>query len=135
MQDLKDVYRAMRHRSFDMTTLLKLCRAMGHSTAILSPIMHYVLLGRSYTPRAKLRIGLTSEQEPNPDSRILLSERFDALGIPLSNIRWKLTELTFYSIQQFAMALRDEFQLANIGKVELEPWLFDNSAAWMEHVT
>ena len=135
LQDLKDVYRAMRHHSFDMTTLLKLFRAVGRSAAILSPAMHYVLRGRSYTPGAKLRIGLTSEQEPNPESRILLSERADALGTPLSNIRWKLTELTRYSMQQFATALRDEFQLSNIGKIEFEPWLFDNSSAWMEHVT
>ena len=75
-----------------------------------------------------------SEQEPNPDSRILLSDRKDVLGVPITKIRWMLTELTRYSMQQFALMLRDEIKMTGIGELKLESWLFDSSSNWMWNV-
>ncbi len=80
-------------------------------------------------------IGLTSEQEPNPESRVLLSERTDALGMPVSNVRWKLSDLTRYTIRQYALLLREEFARASIGEISLDDWVMGDAEPWTDHVT
>jgi choline dehydrogenase-like flavoprotein len=82
-----------------------------------------------------MRIGLTSEQVPNPESRIQLSDRTDSLGIPRSNVRWKLTELTRYTMRQYCLTLREEFSRAGVGDIQLDEWVFDDAQPWTDHVT
>jgi choline dehydrogenase-like flavoprotein len=82
-----------------------------------------------------MRIGVTSEQEPNQESRILLSATTDALGMRRANVRWKLSALTQHTIQQFARMLRDEFRQAGLGEIALEPWVLADSSEWTKHIT
>ena len=133
-QELREIYHAIRQRNFNKTFLKNVFRSLYHPAETFYPILHYMFWGRNYSPGAKLRFGLMSEQEPNPDSRILLSNRQDVLGIALAEIRGKLTELTRYSMQQFALMLKNEIKIAGIGELELEPWLFDHSGDWMDNV-
>ena len=76
-----------------------------------------------------MRIGLTSEQQPNPESRILLSDKVDALGMPRANVCWKLTELTLHTIRKYVETLGEQFRGAGIGEIEVDPWVFDDSAS------
>ena len=48
--------------------------------------------GSSARP-SPLLVSVTSEQAPNPDSRVTLSPRRDALGQPLARLDWRLSEL------------------------------------------
>lgn len=134
-KDMKDIYRAMRYCKFHARLFRQLCRVTGNPWDVALSGYHYFLKGRNYVPGARLRIGVTSEQEPNPDSRVMLSTRKDALGMPLSNIQWQLTELTYHSIQQFAQLMQAEFQRLGFGKIALDPWLLEKDPRWMEHVT
>lgn len=134
-QVLKDVYHGLHNRNFNMVLLQKFFQVVKNPGACLSPTIHYLFYGRNYNPNAKFQIGITSEQEPNPESRILLSDHKDALDIPLSNVKWNLTELTRNSIQRFANMLQEEFMRLHIGKIELEHWLEDKSSAWQEYIT
>lgn len=133
-QEIKEIYQTVRQGHLNIKMITQLFHAMRHPLASVLPVWHYLLKGRNYVPRAMLRLGLTSEQEPNPESRVLLSEHTDALGIPLANIRWKLTALTYYSIQRFATTLSDELKNTGIGELQLEPWLFENSSDWMNNM-
>jgi choline dehydrogenase-like flavoprotein len=135
LQDVKEVYVAMRRGEINGSVARKLWRTALHPKAALLPSWHFLAHGRSYSPGAALQIGLTSEQEPNPESRILLSDRIDSLGIPRSNVRWKLTELTRHTIRQYALLLREEFAGAGIGDIELEDWVLDEAQPWTDHVT
>ncbi len=136
LQDLRDIYKALRRLQLDTSILHKFLRVASDPISVASPVLHYVLKGRSYSPNAQLKVGLTSEQEPNPESRILLSDRKDSLGIPISNIQWKLSDLTHHTMQRYAISLRDEFKRINIGDLNIEPWLLDNNpSASMEHIT
>ena len=136
LRDLKDIYSALREprnrigRGFGR----KLLRTLLHSSSAISPAYYFLLRGRSFAPRARMLIGITSEQQPNPESRVLLSEKLDALGIPRANVRWKLTDLTLHTIREFAATLREEFSKAGIGEIELEPWLVENSTEWTSHI-
>jgi choline dehydrogenase-like flavoprotein len=134
LQNLKDVYTAIRGRRLDGVAG-KMWRAALHPWAAISPAYHFLVHGRSYAPGARMRIGLTSEQEPNPESRILLSDELDTLGIPRANVRWKLTELTLHTMRKYVETLREQFRRAGIGEIEVDPWLFDDAAQWTEHTT
>jgi choline dehydrogenase-like flavoprotein len=134
-QDLKDIYVAVRRGQISRSLLRTLLRATRHPRATLLPAWHFLAHGRSFVPGARMQIGLTSEQEPNPESRILLSERTDALGIRRSNVRWKLTDLTSYTIRRFANVLRDEFAKNGIGEIQLEEWLLDDSKPWTDRIS
>jgi choline dehydrogenase-like flavoprotein len=135
LQDAKDVYVALRQGSFDPGLLPKFLRAVRHPGAVLLPAYHFALRGRSFTPGARIRIGITSEQEPNPDSRILLSDATDALGMPRADVHWRLTDLTLHTIRQFTQTLCEEFRRARIGEIALDPWVFEDSSEWTNHVT
>ena len=134
-QDLRDVHAALSRRAIDATMLRKLARAVAHPWQVSAPIWYYVIRGRSYSPGAGLRVGLTCEQEPDPESRVLLSEQTDALGVRRANVRWKPTDLTGHTLRQFAELLSEQFRAANIGDIELDPWLDQDPASWREHVS
>jgi choline dehydrogenase-like flavoprotein len=132
--NLKEIYGAIRERRFDGVAG-KLWRASRHPVAAISPAYQYMVRGKSYAPGARMRIGLTSEQQPNPESRILLSDKLDALGVPRANVRWKLTDLTLHTIRKYAETLREQFRRAAIGEIELDPWVFEDSERWTEQIT
>lgn len=134
-QDVKDMYLAVRRGQITPSLLHQLARVARHPKAALSSTWRFLIRGRSFAPGARMQIGLTSEQEPNPESRILLSERTDALGVRRSNVRWRLTDLTCYTIRRFARVLRDEFTKAGIGDIQLEGWVVDDSKSWTDRVS
>jgi len=135
LQDVKDVYASVRRAHFNGVTARKMLRAASRPTGSILPIWHYLAYGRSFAPGARMRIGFTSEQEPNPESRVLLSDKTDALGIRRSNVRWQLTGQTLRTMREYAKVLQEEFDRAGIGEIELDEWIHDDSAQWENHVT
>ncbi len=136
LQDAKVFYDALRRRRLDPTVGRKLLSAMLHPEELILAGWHFLVHGRSFIPPgARLQIGLTSEQEPNPASRVMLSDKTDALGIRRSDVRWVLTERTNSTLRSYARMLREEFQRVGIGEIRLEKWVLDDSPQWTEHVT
>ncbi len=135
LQDLKEAYVRLRQRKIDATLAGKLLRVATHPGASVLPAWHFLARGRSFAPGARMRIGLTSEQEPNPESRVLLSEQRDALGMRRSNVRWKLTSSTHYTMRRFARTLQEEFRKAELGEIELEQWVGSDAPDWADHIT
>src|SRR5581483_7921509 len=84
---------------------------------------------RTYTPDATFRVGLTTEQEPNPQSRVRLSTDLDALGIPKMVIEWRPTDATWHTASRFAACLQRQFERAGLGVIELDEW-FHRPDAW-----
>lgn len=134
LDDLKNVYAAVRRLRINSSVARKLLRLASNPTTTMAPVWRYLARGRSYTPNAQFRICLTCEQEPNPESRVSLSDKKDALGIRRANVHWQLTDLTRYTMQQFADVVRDEFRRSNLGEVTLDDWIRDVSPAWVNHI-
>lgn len=135
LQDVKDVYLALRQRQLSLGLLPKLFRAMRHPSSVVIPAYHFAVKGRTFAPAARIRIAVTSEQEPNPESRILLADTTDALGMSRVDVRWRLTDLTLHTIRQFAQTLCQQFRSAGVGEIALEPWVLEDSSEWTNHVT
>jgi choline dehydrogenase-like flavoprotein len=59
------------------------------------------------------------ETKPNPDSRITLAERRDALGMPLAIVDWRTTDTEAHTVEVFTRLLAEEFRRAGLGELEL----------------
>jgi choline dehydrogenase-like flavoprotein len=134
LQDLKGLYLALRHGRFEKTDMHGLLRVAAHPIAAASPVWHFFVRGRSFLPEAEMRIGVFCEQEPDPESRILLSQSSDALGMPRANVRWKFTNLTIHTIRLFAQLLCRQFKEAGIGAIELSRELRQPEMPWTDYI-
>jgi choline dehydrogenase-like flavoprotein len=60
------------------------------------------------------------EQAPNPDSRIVLSDRRDALGNRVADLNWALNELDFHTFREGARIVSSELAALGYGRFQLE---------------
>ena len=73
---------------------------------------------------------MRSEQAPNPDSRITLSDEVDALGLRRARIDWQLSETDKRTIAEGAKAIGESLSGMGLGSVRLAPWLQNADANW-----
>jgi len=71
-----------------------------------------------------------AEQAPNPDSRVQLSDKRDALGCRQGDLNWQLSELDKRTVREFALAVGREFSRLGHGELNTMPWLDDDSPEW-----
>lgn len=62
-------------------------------------------------------IGCGAEQEPNPDSRVTLSTEKDALGMPRTQLAWRLSQQDRRSLRRNLEALGQAFGASGEGRV------------------
>jgi choline dehydrogenase-like flavoprotein len=72
-----------------------------------------------------------SEQEPNPDSRIVLDRERDALGLRRARLAWRLGERDRRTVVAMAELLSAEFARLGVGEVVRPPWLAEKDG-WPE---
>jgi choline dehydrogenase-like flavoprotein len=80
----------------------------------------------------RLGIGGAGEQQPNRDSRVTLSERRDALGLPATRLDWRLTAADKASLLRNLRALGAEFAGAGLGRLHLS---LPEGDAWPHDLT
>jgi choline dehydrogenase-like flavoprotein len=68
-------------------------------------------------------IDVISEQRPDPDSRIVLSQRTDRLGVPLARAHWRINNDERRTIVKLAHLARDAFGRTGLPQPILEPWV------------
>ena len=60
------------------------------------------------------------EPQPNPHSRITLSDKKDALGMPRVKLNWQLTELDYKSIYEMQSLFGKFLGAAGLGRINIE---------------
>jgi choline dehydrogenase-like flavoprotein len=69
-----------------------------------------------------------TEQEPNPNSRVVLSAtEKDELGVPRADLNWQLSHLDKKTVFELNKLIGQEVGRAGIGRVKLKDWLADDS--------
>lgn len=79
----------------------------------------------------RLGLGGACEQVPNPDSRVSLSERRDALGLPQIKLDWRLTEQDRRSLFVHMHSLALEFGALGMGRMSIH---VKDDGVWPERV-
>ena len=65
-------------------------------------------------------VGFFCEQEPNPDSRVLLDRERDNLGLRRTILDWRLTGTETKAVEVLAHAIDAEWKRLNIGEIMLD---------------
>ncbi|MEL7027852.1 MAG: GMC family oxidoreductase [Pseudomonadota bacterium] len=70
---------------------------------------------------------VSMEQEPNPDSRITLSDERDGLGMRRSRLDWRLGEADYRTLREVTLTIGAELARAKLGRTTLAPELRDET--------
>lgn len=73
----------------------------------------------------RMTLHAMTEQEPNPNSRITLSDECDALGVPRARAHWIISSAERRTILRLARALCEELPKLGLPAPELEDWIVD----------
>lgn len=71
-----------------------------------------------------------AEQAPNPDSRVYLSQRRDALGMPKLELDWRFSPIDKQTVVHLMSVFDTELRRCSLGHVENSPWLADDGPLW-----
>ena len=73
------------------------------------------------------------EQAPNRNSRVTLSHKKDALGVPFPNLNWELLPIDKRSIRTFYQIIGRQVGISGIGRIKLDDYLQDpDDTTWPE---
>ena len=100
-------------------------RGWFHRT-VREPIEH----ARAKYAKAGLYLIVRGEQAPNPDSRVVLSEKHDALGHRRADLDWQLSELDKHTARVFAEVFDGEMKRMGQRGVTPSGWLGEPGTAW-----
>jgi choline dehydrogenase-like flavoprotein len=75
-----------------------------------------------------------AEQAPNPDSRVRLSDRRDAFGVPLPHVEWRFTDLDRRTAQVMVAAVAAELGRLGVARVDPASWLSEAGGPWFDGV-
>ena len=100
-------------------------RGWFHRT-VREPLEH----ARARYAGAGLYLIVRGEQAPNPDSRVVLSDKHDALGNRRADLDWRLSDLDKHTARVFAGVF--DAEMKRMGQTGVTPsgWLADPGTAW-----
>lgn len=98
----------------------------SHPALLLSALRSRVVTRQKVRHKVE-RIGflVSSEQLPDPDSRVQLSERRDRFGLPISKVTWRIGELEARSQAVLAETIATEFARLGLPPVRVADWVRD----------
>jgi choline dehydrogenase-like flavoprotein len=124
---MRAVLRRMQAREWFVPTAAEALNIVGDFPYFARLAASFALGGRvPLPPGATCFLAADVEQEPNPDSRVYLSEKRDALGQPRLEIDWKVTERQRHSAEVFTRGLASEWRRLGLDDVE---WRIDELAS------
>lgn len=105
------------------TTDLRL--AVSHPGLVAKAVQSWARRQPMRTKYKGVGLFLASEQTPNPDSRVTLSDKVDALGLPIARTDWRIGELDRRSQAALAMRIRTEFARLRLPEAQVAAWVQD----------
>jgi choline dehydrogenase-like flavoprotein len=104
-------------------------RAMLANSGLLIYGLKEHFISHRALPRklAEITLEAMCEQPPNPDSRIVLSDRHDRLGMRISRIDWRVTEEEARAMRRVAELMVDQLISMGIEPPVLEEWVRDRA--------
>jgi choline dehydrogenase-like flavoprotein len=70
--------------------------------------------------RLRFSLDFHSEQQPNPDSRVTLTDERDSLGLPRLRVDWRYTRWDIETVEKGLQVLAEEFERTGTGRLEYD---------------
>ena len=131
----KTLFRALIGRDFsDAGELSRLAwTALAGPREMFSLAYRLYVQKRAGTPkRGAILLGAQGEMAPNPDSRVMLGEARDALGMRRVALDWRLGEIERRTACEYIRTLASEFERLGLGFFDLKQVAsLDDPAEWV----
>ena len=73
-------------------------------------------------PKANLfSLDFHAEQQPNPQSRVTLTQELDPLGLPRLNVDWRYTAVDVDTVTRSIALLSQDFERSHVGRFDYDP--------------
>lgn len=73
---------------------------------------------------------MRAEQAPNPQSRVVLTDKADALGMRRIALDWQFSSIDKHSVIRLMRGLDEDLRRAGLGRAEPSRWLSDPVTEW-----
>jgi choline dehydrogenase-like flavoprotein len=73
-----------------------------------------------FSPENRYALEFHAEQEPNPDSRLSLTDERDAFGLPRLRVDWRTTPLDIETVRQAYRLLAAELERTGTGRLQFD---------------
>lgn len=123
-----DVWRLLRAARLQTgkPRLAAVRQVVRNADQVVTGLWGKLVLSRGLLRRLKqLDLDVMVEQAPNPESRIRLSGRRDALDVPLSEIDWKISDVERVSVIRLAHEVNRALGHAGLPQAQLVDWVRD----------
>lgn len=116
----KYLLRAARHPSLIPNAPRAVFNILRRPHELVDAIFRYTFIEDTASEkRGDMFLGIQSECEPNPESRVRLSSSLDPLGFPRAELDWRLTDLDRRTLVVFAETVAAEFRRLGLGEIDL----------------
>ena len=125
-----DPWRAINRIFRGQSRSMREVRAIvANSDMLLKGVADLAVRKRGLSRRLQsLYLMCMTEQLPDPESRITLSDRTDRLGMPISRIEWKVSKAEELSIRRTAELVAVEVARLGYEPPRLESWVTNSEA-------
>ena len=131
--ELRKILRAVQSKSNPIPSPMGAWRILRSSSDAFRMVFGQFLSKRRLSPSlASCHLDVECEQAPSPDSRVMLSEQRDELGMPRALLDWRLSETEKHSARMFVELFRAEWGRLELGVAEWSGELFEEGDAWMD---
>lgn len=118
--ELRRILRSLQAGRLELPSLHESMAMLRGSVELTRLVLTRYVAKRRRSPDAGgIVLLVDSEQAPNRNSRVLLDERVDALGMPRARLDWRLTDLEKKTIIGFAGRIATEFARLGLGSIRL----------------
>jgi choline dehydrogenase-like flavoprotein len=118
--ELRRILRSLQAGRLELPSLHESMAMLRGSVELTRLVLTRYLAKRRRSPDAGgIVLLVDSEQAPNRDSRVLLDERVDSLGMPRARLDWRLADLEKKTIIGFAGRIATEFARLGLGTIRL----------------
>ncbi len=122
----KRIREAVKTGAVDGRLCADIATALTGAPSVAQNLGRRFMLGRSVIlPNPYMQILIDLEQEPDPCSRITLSDRTDVLGLRQVKVDWRISEMERRTARHFADFIGQELRQAGLGEARPAAWLTD----------
>ena len=115
----KSLVTALRERRFGRGRLEELREIARHPLQLATAANRYYVRGvPSQDTSGPMSLAIGLEQAPNPDSRVTLGERVDALGQRVARLDWRLGEAEIETARRFVKVVCGEMERLGLASVD-----------------